>query len=92
MENVKIGKNCKVFPGAVIGAIPQDLKFQGENTFVEIGDNNTIRLGTQGTGSGQQNKAFIAGIYNTTPSGGNDGTVIIDSNGQVLSCVKHKSH
>lgn len=43
MENVKIGKNCKIFPSAVIGAIPQDLKFKGEKTFVEIGDNNTIR-------------------------------------------------
>ncbi len=43
MENTKIGKNCKIFPGSVIGAIPQDLKFRGEETFVEIGDNNTIR-------------------------------------------------
>ena len=46
-------------------------------------DNNTIRIGTQGTGSGQQDTTFIAGIYNTTPSGGNDGNVIIDSNGQL---------
>lgn len=38
-----IGKACKVFPGAVIGAIPQDLKFLGEETTVEIGDHTTIR-------------------------------------------------
>lgn len=38
-----IGKACKVFPGAVIGAIPQDLKFFGEETTVEIGDHTTIR-------------------------------------------------
>lgn len=43
MKNVKIGKSCQVFPGAVIGAIPQDLKFDGEKTIVEIGDNTTIR-------------------------------------------------
>ena len=49
------------------------------------GDNNTIRIGTQGSGSFQQNKTYIAGIYNTTPSGGNDGTVIVDSNGQLGS-------
>jgi len=49
------------------------------------GDNNTIRLGTQGTGNKQQDKCFIAGIYNTTPSGGVDGTVVIDSNGQLGS-------
>ena len=43
MEGTLIGKNCKIFPSAVIGAIPQDLKFAGEKTNVIIGDNNTIR-------------------------------------------------
>lgn len=38
-----MGKNCCVFPGAVIGAVPQDLKFEGEVTYVEIGDNVNIR-------------------------------------------------
>ncbi|MFT3845391.1 MAG: acyl-ACP--UDP-N-acetylglucosamine O-acyltransferase [Lacibacter sp.] len=39
----RIGKNCKIFPGAVIGAVPQDLKYRGEYTLAEIGDNTTIR-------------------------------------------------
>jgi UDP-N-acetylglucosamine acyltransferase len=39
----KIGQNCKIFPGAVIAGIPQDLKFQGEDSTVIIGDNSTIR-------------------------------------------------
>lgn len=43
MEGAKIGKNCRIFPGSVISAIPQDLKFNGEETTVEIGDNTTIR-------------------------------------------------
>ena len=43
MKKVIIGKSCKIFPGAVIGAIPQDLKFDGEETIVQIGDNTTIR-------------------------------------------------
>lgn len=43
MKKVKIGKSCNIFPGAVIGAIPQDLKFNGEDTTVEIGDHTTIR-------------------------------------------------
>lgn len=43
MRNSILGKSCRIFPGAVIGAIPQDLKFDGEETFVEIGDNATIR-------------------------------------------------
>lgn len=43
LRNSKIGEGCRIFPGAVIGAIPQDLKFDGEETFVEIGNNTTIR-------------------------------------------------
>jgi UDP-N-acetylglucosamine acyltransferase len=43
MEGARIGKNCRVFPGSVIAAIPQDLKFQGEYSTVCIGDNTTIR-------------------------------------------------
>lgn len=42
-EGTRIGKNCRIFPNAVIGAVPQDLKFKGEYTTCEIGDNNTIR-------------------------------------------------
>lgn len=38
-----IGKNCKIFPHATIGAIPQDLKYEGEESTVEIDDNTTIR-------------------------------------------------
>ena len=41
--NTVIGNNCQVFTGAVIGSIPQDLKFKGEQTQVIIGDNNIIR-------------------------------------------------
>jgi UDP-N-acetylglucosamine acyltransferase len=43
MEGARIGMNCRIFPGAVIAAIPQDLKFQGEYSNVFIGDNTTIR-------------------------------------------------
>src|SRR5262245_36004044 len=43
MEGARIGKNCRIFPGAVVSAAPQDLKFEGEETSVEIGDNTTIR-------------------------------------------------
>ena len=39
----KLGNNVKIFPGAVICSEPQDLKFEGEKTTVEIGDNTTIR-------------------------------------------------
>ena len=43
MDGARIGKNCTIYPGAVISANPQDLKYNNEKTFVEIGDNVTIR-------------------------------------------------
>ena len=42
MEGARIGKNCNIFPGSVISAVPQDLKYNNEETTVEIGDNVTI--------------------------------------------------
>ncbi len=43
MEGARIGKNCNIYPGAVISGPPQDLKFKGEDTLAIIGDNTTIR-------------------------------------------------
>jgi UDP-N-acetylglucosamine acyltransferase len=43
LYGARIGNGNTIFPGAVIGAVPQDLKFQGEETTAEIGNNNTIR-------------------------------------------------
>ena len=42
-EGARLGKNVKIFPGASISAIPQDLKFAGEETETFIGDNTVIR-------------------------------------------------
>ena len=42
-DNVILGDNCHVFPSAVIGAVPQDLKYKGEETWTIIGDNCVIR-------------------------------------------------
>ncbi|MDQ2088515.1 acyl-ACP--UDP-N-acetylglucosamine O-acyltransferase [Marimonas arenosa] len=39
----EIGEETEIFPFAVIGEIPQDLKFQGENTRLVIGSRNRIR-------------------------------------------------
>src|ERR1051325_7712468 len=43
MEGARSGKYCRIFPSTVISAIPQDLKFKGEETVTIIGDNCTIR-------------------------------------------------
>jgi len=52
-----IGKNNRIFSHSTVGTIPQDLKFNGEEVELIIGDNNTIREftlinpGTKGGGS-----------------------------------------
>ena len=38
-----LGENNRVFHGAAIGTIPQDLKFEGARSYVRIGDNNVMR-------------------------------------------------
>lgn len=43
MSGARIGEDCKVFPSAVIGAVPQDLKFHGEETYAIIGDRTVLR-------------------------------------------------
>jgi UDP-N-acetylglucosamine acyltransferase len=42
-RNVTLGTNVRIGIGSVIGGDPQDLKYKGEQTTVEIGDNTTIR-------------------------------------------------
>jgi UDP-N-acetylglucosamine acyltransferase len=39
----RIGRHNRIFPFASIGLAPQDMKYRGEPTAVEIGDHNTIR-------------------------------------------------
>ncbi|MDI6605765.1 MAG: acyl-ACP--UDP-N-acetylglucosamine O-acyltransferase [Candidatus Omnitrophota bacterium] len=66
--HTSIGRCCEIFTGAVIGSRPQDLKFKGEKSILEIGDNNIIREyctfnpGTGGTGrtSVGSNNLFMA--------------------------------
>ena len=43
LEGARIGRNCQIFPGAVVSAIPQDLKFKGEDSIAVIGDNTIVR-------------------------------------------------
>ena len=69
MEGAIIGKNCKIFPGAVISAPPQDLKYNGEQTYTYIGDNSTIRecvtinRGTQSKGNLCWRKCANHGLF-----------------------------
>jgi acyl-[acyl-carrier-protein]--UDP-N-acetylglucosamine O-acyltransferase len=55
-SGTRLGKQCRVFNGASLGTIPQDLKFGEEKTILKIGDQTTIRefctlnRGTKATG------------------------------------------
>jgi len=67
-----IGKRCEFFPGCVIGADPQDLKYRGEPTELIIGDDNVFRElttahpGTEAGGGvtrvGHHNR-FLVGVH-----------------------------
>ena len=60
-----------------------------------LGESNIIRIGTQGNGNGQQNKAFIAGIRGVTTDVNNAVAVLISSTGQlgtVSSSAKYKDN
>ncbi|MBU1927756.1 acyl-ACP--UDP-N-acetylglucosamine O-acyltransferase [bacterium] len=63
--NTTIGKNNRIFSHAVLGSIPQDLKFAGEDVELIIGDNNTIREFT---------------LFNPGTKGGGGKTVVGDNN------------
>jgi len=43
LDGARIGRNCKIFPSSVVSGIPQDLKFRGEDSTAELGDNTTVR-------------------------------------------------
>ncbi len=42
-QNVRLGADCKVGTGSILGGPPQDLKYAGEETWVEIGDGTVVR-------------------------------------------------
>ena len=60
LSGTRMGNNNKVFHGAVVGGIPQDLKFAGEETTLEIGENNLIRENvTLNRGTASKGKTVI---------------------------------
>ena len=59
-KNVRLGANVTVGIGTVLGGDPQDLKFKGEETWVEIGDNTRIReYSTINRGTAQSFKTTV---------------------------------
>ncbi len=42
-RNTQVGRECVIAKGAVLGTDPQDLKYEGEDTLLVVGDGTTIR-------------------------------------------------
>ena len=70
--NTSIGKNNIFYPFSNIGCDPQDLKFSGEESFLEIGNSNTFRENvtiSKGTKDGgmitsiNNNNLFMTGVH-----------------------------
>lgn len=60
LSGTRLGADCTVFPSAVVGAIPQDLKFKGEDTLAIIGDHTVIReCATVHRGTASKGKTIV---------------------------------
>ena len=54
-----IGQRCELYPGSAVGLEPQDLKFKGEKSFCNIGDETVIRecvTISRATGEGEETR------------------------------------
>jgi len=94
-RDVKIGKNCKIFDGVIIGAAPQDLNYKGESTNVVIGDNNVIHEYTtihKATGEGNStiigNGNFIMAYVHIAHNCLIEDNVIVANGAQIAGYVK----
>jgi UDP-N-acetylglucosamine acyltransferase len=59
-NGARIGKECRIHHGAIVATIPQDLKFRGEQSYLEIGDHTTVReYATLNRGTGERGKTVI---------------------------------
>lgn len=60
LNGTRIGENCEIHAGAVLGGNPQDLKYKGEYTLLEIGNNTIIReFVTINKGTASKGKTII---------------------------------
>jgi len=88
-----IGKNNNFVSACSIGGDPQDLKYKGEKTYLEIGDNNIVReYVTLNRGTGEGNKTVIGSnnLFMTTSHAGHN--CIIGNNNVIANSVAIGGH
>jgi len=60
LDGARLGKRCGIHPGATLAGVPQDLKFRGEYTTLEMGDDNIVREGaTISRGTAARGKTVV---------------------------------
>ena len=91
-----IGDDCEIYSFAVIGEIPQDLKFDGEKTALRIGARNrirehvTINCGTTGGGGVTRigdDGLFMAGCHIAHDARVGDRVIIVNSSAIAGHCI-----
>lgn len=94
--STRIGEDTVIFPFAVIGEIPQDLKFKGEPTELEIGKRNrirehvTINCGTEGGGGVTRigdDGLFMAGCHVAHDAVIGDRVILVNSVAIAGHCI-----
>ena len=92
----RVGNKTVIFPFATIGEIPQDLKFKGERTALEIGARNRIRegvtmnTGTQGGGGVTRvgdDCLFMAGAHVAHDAQVGDRVIMVNNSALAGHCV-----
>ncbi len=92
----EVGEGTVVFPGAVIGEVPQDLKYKGEETRLVVGKRNRIRehvtmnLGTEGGGGVTRvgdDCLFMAGCHIAHDAQIGDRVIVVNSAAVAGHCV-----
>ncbi|MBE0414067.1 acyl-ACP--UDP-N-acetylglucosamine O-acyltransferase [Yoonia sp.] len=91
-----IGEGTTIFPFAVIGEIPQDMKFSGEKTRLRIGARNRIRehvtMNTGTAGGGGETRVgddglFMAGCHIAHDVQVGDRVIVVNSSAVAGHCI-----
>lgn len=91
-----VGEDTVIFPFAVIGEIPQDLKFDGEKTSLNIGKRNRIRehvtMNTGTAGGGGETRVgddglFMAGCHLAHDVIVGDRVIVVNNSAVAGHCV-----
>ncbi len=86
-KDTRVGRECVIAKGAVLGTDPQDLKYEGEETLLIVGDRTTIRefatlnRGTRASGSTVVGSDCLLMAYTHVPHDSRVGDHVIIANG-----------